>query len=71
MKKAFSVCGVVLAMMLMAGCSGSDEETIQEKAEEVGRQAAEQIKAPIEQAELAKQLQDAHNKQIEEAAKKQ
>lgn len=63
---------VLLSLLLLtAACSNSDEkpeksgmETAQER---IGREAADQIKATMQSAEKARDLQNQHTRQIEAA----
>jgi len=63
----------LLLLALTLSCSNTEKEQ-QEKTEtaqeRMGREAAEQIKAPLEKAEMARSLQDQHNRSIEEALEK-
>jgi len=78
MRKIVSIllCGlmVVLAANLL-GCSGSDEpekkSELAKKQEEIAAEAVASIKTPIDQAKLAKELTEQHNKDIEEKIKQQ
>lgn len=72
MKSLFHIFTCLLLLFAFNGCSSEDKEdktTIQEQMEQVGHNAADEIKTTIEKAEIAGQLQETHNKQIEEAAK--
>lgn len=65
---------VVVLLLSCVSCSSSDEEqqaateTTQEK---IGREAAEQIKATINSAEMARQIQDQHNQQVQDLLEQQ
>ncbi|WP_163336288.1 hypothetical protein [Desulfopila sp. IMCC35008] len=72
MKSLIHISACVLLLSLFNGCSSEekkDKPTVQEQMEQVGHNAAEEIKSSINKAELAGQLQEGHNKQLEEAAK--
>lgn len=72
MKSIINISACFLLLFLINGCSSEekkDKPTVQEQMEQVGHNAAEEIKTSINKAEIAGQLQEAHNKQIEEAAK--
>lgn len=72
MKSIIHILACLLALSLCNGCSSEEKEdqpTVQEQMEQVGHNAAEEIKTTINKAELAGQLQEGHNKQLEEAAK--
>ena len=60
---------IPLLTILMASCSNSDEQKVQEETaqERIGREAAEQIKSTLQSAENALELQNQHTQQIEEA----
>lgn len=59
----------------LTSCSNSDEEkevgVIEQHNEKVTRKAIEYLKTPIEQAKLAKEAQEKHNRMVEESTKTQ
>ncbi len=59
--------------LFLTSCSNSDEENevgiIEQHNEKVTRKAIEYIKTPIEQAKLAKEAQEKHNRMVEESTK--
>lgn len=67
--KSIIQTGVLVLCLLMAGCSQEGEPTVEEKMEQKGHQAAEEIKSTLEKAQIAGQLQEDHNRAIEEATK--
>jgi len=60
---------LLLLLMLMVSCSNSDEQKTKEETpqERIGREAAEQIKSTLQSAENARELQNQHTQQLEEA----
>lgn len=60
---------ILLAALLMTGCSSDEDSTIQKQMEDKGHEAATEIKTTIQKAEMAGQIQNAHNKALEDAAK--
>jgi hypothetical protein len=72
MKSLFHIVSCLLLLFVVSGCSGDEKKEkskVQEQMEQVGHNAAEEIKTSINTAEIAGQLQEDHNKQIEEALK--
>lgn len=61
----------ILLCLLVSSCSSSEEQekkgVIEQTAEEIAAEAVDRIKAPIAKANLAKELQENHNKEIEES----
>ncbi|KAB2890887.1 MAG: hypothetical protein F9K32_06800 [Desulfobulbaceae bacterium] len=64
-----------IGSLFLAGCSENEPKTepepVSSKAEQVGKEAAEAIKTPIEQADAVSGMQNAHNQALEEQAKSQ
>ena len=64
---------LVLLLCTLGACSNSDDEkekgVIQQTTAGIAKEAVEMIKGPIEQAKLAKELSEQHNKIIEESVK--
>lgn len=58
-------------LLLTAACSNSDEKPekngVETAQERIGREAADQIKATMQSAEKARDLQNQHTRQIEAA----
>ncbi len=51
----------IVVLSLMVSCSGSDEDkSIQERQEQIGHDAADAIKAPMEKAKNVQGLVDKH-----------
>ena len=65
----------LLFILLLSGCSNSEDQEnsgdIEQATEKVAQKAIDYIKTPIEQAKLAKEVQESHNKMIEDAVKQQ
>jgi hypothetical protein len=61
--------------LFFAGCSENETKpepnSVSSKAEQVGHEAAEAIKAPLEKADAASSLQNAHNQALDDQAKSQ
>lgn len=64
-----------IGSLILAGCSENQQKTepdpVGTQAEQVGKEAAEAIRKPIEQANAVSGMQNAHNKALEEQAKSQ
>lgn len=65
----------VVCLLMLLSCSSSDdqEETgiIEKTTDKIAQDAIKSIKTPIEQAKLAKEIQDKHNRNVQEAIDKQ
>jgi len=65
----------VVCLLMLLSCSSSDdkEETgiIEKTTDKIAQDAIRSIKTPIEQAKLAKEIQDKHNQRVQEAIDKQ
>lgn len=66
---------IFIGSLFLAGCSGNENKTesnpVSKKAEQVGKEAAEAIKTPLEKADAVSGMQNAHNKALEDQAKSQ
>ena len=64
-----------LLLLLLSCCSPQEEReqksSIEQAAEERGHEAARQIKAPLEQADMAKQIQEDRDRKMQEMIEKQ
>lgn len=71
MQKIFICILSCLLLMGVGACSQSEKEQDAEKREEVqstGQKIAEEIKKPIDKANLAKELTEKHNQEIDKNA---
>lgn len=61
--------------LFIGGCSENEKKPepgpVSSKAEQAGKEAAEAIKAPLEKADAASGMQNAHNQALEDQAKSQ
>ncbi|MCP3889074.1 MAG: hypothetical protein GY702_09420 [Desulfobulbaceae bacterium] len=75
MKSVCRLWVLIVAAIVLASCSSSDEDSSKNKIEEttdaVAQKAIESIKQPIEQAKHARELVEQHNKKLQEASKQQ
>lgn len=66
---------IFIGSLFLAGCSENEKKTesnpVSKKAEQVGKEAAEAIKTPLEKADAVSGMQNAHNKALEDQAKSQ
>jgi hypothetical protein len=64
-----------LIFLVISSCSSSEEQEkatiIEETANKIGQDIVESIKTPIEQAKLAKEIQESHNRRVQEAVDQQ
>jgi hypothetical protein len=64
-----------LIFLVISSCSSSEEQEkatiIEETTNKIGQDIVESIKTPIEQAKLAKEIQESHNRRIQEAVDQQ
>ena len=64
-------CILLLAALILTGCSGDDEEqqsgAIDQLTDKVAQKAVQNIREPIERAKQAQAIQEAHTKAINEA----
>lgn len=74
----FTLRGVLLLLLcflMISSCSSSDdpEETgiIEQTTDKIAQKAISSIKTPIEQAKLAREIQENHNRKIEETIEAQ
>jgi len=71
----FILLPVVFLCLFISSCSNSDEEKeagiIDRHNEKVTAKAIDYIKSPIDQAKLAKEAQEKHNRMVEESIKPQ
>ena len=65
----------LVVLLVMTSCSSSEEQEeagiIEQTTEKIAQEAVKAIKTPIEQAKLAKELQESHNSQVQDAIDKQ
>lgn len=74
MQRMFIYLLSCLLLLGVAACSQSDkdkESQTGEEAQSTGQKIAEEIKKPIDRANLAKELTEEHNQQIEANVKDQ
>ncbi len=75
MKSVCRLWVLIVAAIVLAACSSSDEDSSKNKIEEttdaVAQKDIESIKQPIEQAKHARELVEQHNKKVQEASKQQ
>lgn len=66
---------LIAGSLFFAGCSENEKKTepnpVSSKAEQVGKEAAEAIKTPLEKADAVSGMQNAHNQALEDQAKSQ
>ena len=66
---------LLVVFLVMTSCSSSEEQEeagiIEQTTEKIAQEAVKAIKTPIEQAKLAKELQESHNSQVQDAIDKQ
>ena len=66
---------LLVVLLVMTSCSSSEEQEeagiIEQTTEKIAQEAVKAIKTPIEQAKLAKELQESHNNQVQDAIDKQ
>ena len=66
---------LLVVLLVMTSCSSSEEQEetgiIEQTTEKIAQEAIKAIKTPIEQAKLAKELQESHNSQVQDAIDKQ
>ncbi|MCK5516360.1 MAG: hypothetical protein KAI39_05735 [Desulfobulbaceae bacterium] len=73
----FTLRGVLLLLcfLMLSSCSGSEdpEETgiIEQTTDKIAQEAISSIKTPIEQAKLAREIQETHNRKIQETLDQQ
>ena len=64
-----------LIFLVFSSCSSSEEQekagTIEETTNKIGQDIVKSIKTPIEQAKLAKEIQESHNRRVQEAVDQQ
>ena len=64
-----------LVILMFSSCSNSEEpekkSIIEETTDKIAKEAISSIKTPIEQAKLAKELQESHNRAIQETIDQQ
>ena len=64
-----------LIFLVISSCSNSEEQEkatiIEETTYKIGQDIVKSIKTPIEQAKLAKEIQESHNRRIQEAVDQQ
>ncbi len=61
----------VLPFFMTSSCSNSEEEqtagVIEQTTERIAQEAVDRIQTPIEKANLAKELQESHNIEVQQA----
>ena len=66
---------LVVLFLVMTSCSSTEEKEeagiIEQTTDKIAQEAVKAIKTPIEQAKLAKELQERHNSQVQEAIDQQ
>ncbi len=66
---------LLVVIFMITSCSSSDEQEeagiIEQTTDKIAQEAVKAIKTPIEQAKLAKELQESHNSQVQEAIDQQ
>lgn len=66
---------LVLFSSMLSSCSSSEESEqdgiIKKTTDEMAQQAVSSIKTPIEQAKLAKEIQENHNREVQETIDQQ
>ncbi len=74
----FRLRGVLLLLfcfLLLSSCSSSEEPekrgVIEQTTDKIAQKAISSIKTPIEQAKLAREIQESHNRDIEAAVEAQ
>ncbi len=64
-----------LFFLILSSCSNSEEQKeptiIEQSTEKIAQEAIDYIKTPIDQAKLAKEISESHNRMVEEAANQQ
>ncbi len=64
-----------LVVLLLSACSSSEDKTeqdsIKKTTDKIAHEAVDNIKAPIDQAKLAKELTEQHNSAIQDNVKTQ
>ena len=64
-----------LFFLMVSSCSSSEEQekqgSIEQATEKIAQETIDYIKTPIEQAKLAKEIQENRNRMIEEVKKQQ
>ena len=65
----------VLCFLILSSCSSSEEPEkkgiIEQTTDKIAQEAISSIKTPIEQAKLAKEIQENHNRKVQEAIDQQ
>jgi len=66
---------LLAVLFMVSSCSNSEEQEetgiIKQTTDKIGQEAVKAIKTPIEKAKLAKEIQESHNRQVQEAIDKQ
>ena len=66
---------LLVIIFMITSCSSSEEQEeagiIEQTTDQIAQEAVKAIKTPIEQAKLARELQESHNAQVQEAIDKQ
>lgn len=65
----------IFLTFVLSSCSSSEEQeekgVIEQTTDAISQEAIDRIKTPIDQAKLAKELMENHNRTVEEAVKQQ
>ncbi|MBW2683105.1 MAG: hypothetical protein JRC69_06025 [Deltaproteobacteria bacterium] len=64
-----------LFFLILSSCSSSEDQEkqtgIEQTTEKIAQEAIDYIKTPIDQAKMAKELSESHNRMVEDAVKQQ